>query len=86
MRTTVDLYSDLAAELRQISRERGITFKEALNSTLRAGLEAQVGVASRYRLRSRRLGLRPGFDLDRTLHLAAAQEDEETVRKLRSRE
>lgn len=76
---------DLAARLRAIARERGITFKEALNAALRAGLAAQAGAARPYRLRPRRLGLRPGIDLDRALRLAAALEDEETVRELELR-
>ncbi len=76
---------DLAAKLRRIAQERGISFKEALNGTLRAGLGANAGTARPYRLRTRRLGLRPGIELDRALHLAAALEDEETVRRLELR-
>lgn len=75
---------DLAAKLRRIARERGISFKEALNTALRAGTGAP-GTARPYRLRARRLGLRPGIDLDKALHLAAALEDEETIRKLELR-
>lgn len=85
MRTTVNIDPDLAAKLREIARERGISFKEALNSALRAGLTARAGAARPYRLRPRRLGLRPGIDLDKALRLAAALEDEETVRELELR-
>lgn len=85
MRTTVSIDPDLAAKLRTIARERGISFKEALNAALRAGLAAQAGAARPYRLRPRRLGLRPGIDLDKALRLAAALEDEETVRELELR-
>jgi hypothetical protein len=85
MRTTVTIDPDLAAKLRQIAHERGITFKEALNSALRAGLGAQARAARPYRLQARPLGLRPEVDLDRALHLAAALEDEESVRKLELR-
>ena len=85
MRTTVTIDPDLAAKLRRISRERRISFKEALNTMLRAGLGAQAGSTRPYRLRARRLGLRPGIDLDKALRLAAALEDEETVRKLELR-
>jgi hypothetical protein len=38
-RTTVTLDPDLAAELRALARERGVSFKEALNSTLRRGFD-----------------------------------------------
>lgn len=76
---------DLAAKLRRLAQERGIPFKEALNAVLRAGLGAEAGAARPYRLRARRLGLRPGIELDRALRLASALEDEETVRKLELR-
>ena len=84
MRTTVTIDPDLAAKLRRIARERGISFKEALNTALRAGTGAP-GAAHPYRLPARRLGLRPGIDLDKALHLAAALEDEEIIRKLELR-
>jgi hypothetical protein len=38
-----------------------------------------------YRLASRRLGLRPGVDLEHALRLAGELEDAETVRKLELR-
>jgi hypothetical protein len=83
--TTVRIDPDLAAKLRRFARERGISFKEALNAALRAGIGARAGAARPYRLPARRLGLRPGIDLDRALHLASALEDEETIRKLELR-
>lgn len=85
MRTTVTLDPDLAARLQRIARERGVSFKEALNAALRAGLGAEARAGRSYRLRARRLGLRPGIDLDKALRLAAELEDEETVRKLELR-
>ena len=85
MRTTVTLDSDLAAKLRALARERGISFKEALNSTLRRGLASGGGSPQRYRLASRRLGLRPGVDLEHALRLADELEDAETIRKLELR-
>jgi plasmid stabilization system protein ParE len=85
VRTTVTLDPDVDAALRRIARERGVSFKEALNETLRAGLGARAQAPRRYRLRPRRLGLRPGIDLDRALQLAAAMEDEATTGKLELR-
>lgn len=82
MRTTVRLDPDLAARLRRLARERGVSFKEALNATLRAGMAPSPSAAPPYRVRARRLALHPTIDLDRALRLAAALEDEETVRKL----
>jgi hypothetical protein len=85
MRTTVTLDPDLAAKLRALARERGVSFKEALNSTLRRGLAGDGGSRRRYRLASRRLGLRPGVDLEHALRLAGELEDAETIRKLELR-
>lgn len=85
MRTTVTLDPDLAAKLRSIARERGLSFKEALNTALRRGLGAEGESVRPYRVPTARLGLRPGIDLDRALRLVGELEDEETVRKLELR-
>lgn len=85
MRTTVTIDRDLAAKLRRIARERGISFKEALNTAIRTGVGAPTRAGPPYRVPARPLGLRPGIDLDKASHLAAAQEDAETVRKLELR-
>jgi ribbon-helix-helix CopG family protein len=85
MRTTVRIDPDLAARLRKIARERGISFKGALNAALRAGLGQRVSAPRSYRVPARRLGLRPGIDLDKGLRLAAMLEDEEIARKLELR-
>jgi hypothetical protein len=86
MRTTVTLDPDLAAKLRALQRERGISFREALNGALRRGLSTGPTQATRpYRLTPKPMGLRRGIDLDHALRLAAELEDEETVRKLELR-
>ena len=86
MRTTATLDPDLAEKLRSLARERGISFKEALNGALRRGLAPGPAGAKRpYRLPSRRLGLRPGIDLEHALRLAGELEDAETIRKLELR-
>jgi Ribbon-helix-helix protein, copG family len=86
MRTTVTLDPDLAAKLRALARERGVSFKEALNSTLRRGLTTGGGTSNRrYRLESQRMGLRPGVNLEHALRLAGELEDAETIRKLELR-
>ncbi len=83
MRTTVTLDDDVAAKLKRLSRERDISFKEALNTNVRRGLESDTQMAPHpYRVRARRLGVKPGVDLDRALALASQLEDAETVRKL----
>jgi hypothetical protein len=78
----VTLDPDVAARVKQLARERGIPFKEALNSTIRAGLAGEAPSPRPYRLRARNLRLRPGVDLDKALRLAASLEDEASLRKL----
>ncbi|HXS33191.1 MAG TPA: hypothetical protein VN758_05380 [Solirubrobacterales bacterium] len=85
MRTTVTLDADVAAKLKQTARERGISFKEALNSNVRRGLESSGVGAQPYRVPTRRLGVRPGVNLDKSLQLAGELEDAETLRKLQLR-
>jgi hypothetical protein len=86
MRTTVTLDPDLAAKLHAVARERGVSFKEALNTALRHGLTAGAAESKRpYRLASRRLGLRPGVDLEHAMRLAGELEDAEIIRKLELR-
>ena len=84
MRTTVTLEPDLAAKLRALSRERGISFKEAVNGAIRRGLTDSTA-GKPYRMPTRPMGLRPGIDLDKALRLAGELEDEEIVRKLQLR-
>jgi hypothetical protein len=85
MRTTVTLDPDLAAMLKTLARERGDSFTGVLNAVLRLGLSRETGPARPYKLKTRRLGLRPGIDLDKGLRLAAELEDAETLRKLELR-
>ena len=84
MRTTITLDDDVAARLERLQRERGITFREAVNTTLRAGLDPKASAVP-YVVPTYRLGLRPGIDLDRALALDAALEDEEIVAELARR-
>ena len=86
MRTTVTLDADTEALLRRLMRERGISFKEALNQAVRLGAGgAQRVKASRFKQRTFRMGFRPEFRWDKALDLAASMEDEELVRKLQTR-
>jgi hypothetical protein len=81
MRTTVTLDPDVEARLRELARERGISFKEALNGAIRAGLMASRGTRE-YRTPARSLGLRAGVNLDHALQLASELEDAEVVHAL----
>lgn len=82
MRTTLTLDDDVAAMLHQVAKERGISFKEAVNTALRAGLVADVPRPRRFIMPTSNMGVRPGINLDKALQLAAELEDEEIIRKL----
>jgi hypothetical protein len=85
MRTTVMLDQDVASKLRQVARERGMSFKATLNETLRAGLSGGPRSALRYRMPVHNMGVRKGINLDRSLRLADELEDAEVLRKLELR-
>jgi len=80
MRTTVTLDPDTAALIRHRMRERGISFKQALNEAIRAGADENHGTP--FRTATAPLGV-PVVNLDRALQLASELEDEELVRKTR---
>ena len=85
MRTTVTLDPDVAAKLKAVARERGISFQQALNGAVRAGLGGQRKAARAFTQYTQPMSLRPGFNLDKALQLAGALEDEEIVRRLERR-
>lgn len=71
--------SDVEVRLRRLMRDRGLTFKQALNQSLRAGLgiTKPVDVAfPTYEMGD------PRVDLTHANRVAAALEDEETAREL----
>jgi hypothetical protein len=83
MRTTVTLDPDVAARLKETARRGGISFKEALNSTVRRGFDRGDVKSQPFRLPPpQRLEARPGVNLDKALQLAGELEDTETMRKL----
>ena len=79
MRTTVTLDPDAYALVRKLMRERGITFKEAVNQAIRQGLAPK---------RRRRVSFptydmgEPRIELTKALQLAGELEDEEILRKM----
>jgi hypothetical protein len=79
MRTTVTLDSDVEAKLRAVMRERGVSFKVAINDAVRAGLTGEAAPRKRFRVKSAPLGLR--INIDKALTIAGEMEDEETLRK-----
>jgi hypothetical protein len=80
MRTTVTLDPDVEAHVRRVMRERGLSFKQALNDAVRRGFEAapqRPAVATP----TFSMGA-PTVPLDGALRLAADLEDDELVRRL----
>lgn len=73
---------DVSVTLRRAARERGVSFKTALNDAVRAGIGSEGRSARPYRMPVRRMGVRRGVDLDRAGRLAGELEDAEIVRKL----
>lgn len=81
MRTTVTLDADVEALMRKAMKHRGLSFKEALNSALRAGL-TQNRVGKRFVQKTFALGAEQNFRWSKALAMADALEDEELTRKL----
>jgi hypothetical protein len=81
VRTTVTLDPDVAAKLKQVARERGVSFKVTLNEAVRAGLNGQAATGQAYSMPTRRMGVKPVIDLDHALRLAGALEDAELIRR-----
>jgi predicted transcriptional regulator len=82
MRTTVTLDADVAMKLQLLARERGVSFKAALNDAVRAGIDGEARAARPYRVPSRRMSAKEGVDLDHTGRLLGEIEDAEILRKL----
>lgn len=81
MRTTVTLDSDVEAALRAQMAERGISFKQALNDAIRAGL-LERSVPEAFTTATAPMGS-PAINLDKALRIAADLEDEELILKMR---
>ncbi len=84
MRSTVRIEDDLMLELKARAQAESVSLTRMLNRTVRAGLAPRSPGGGRqqpFRQRTFALG-GPRMHLDKALALAAALEDEETVRKL----
>lgn len=81
MRTTVTLDPDAEAVVRRLMRDRGLSFKEAVNSAILAGATAPT---EPFRTKTFDMGA-PLVDLTKALALAGEMEDEEIVRRLNAR-
>jgi Arc/MetJ family transcription regulator len=80
MRTTVTLDPDTRLLVERAMRERGVSFKDAVNDAIRAGLGASGGGPRAYTM-PRALG--PArVDLTKALRLAGELEDDALARRL----
>jgi len=82
MRTTVTLDQDVERLLRAAMRERGISFKQALNDAIRSGLVRGNSRRKRFVQKTFRMGPEQNFRWDKALSVAAAMEDEALSAKL----
>jgi hypothetical protein len=84
MRTTLTIDDAIAKALKDLAHRSGKPFKQVVNETRRAGLDAAATRGSRrYRLKPARLGgVLPGVNLDKTLAMADAIEDQELAIKV----
>ncbi len=78
MRTTLTIDDDLAGLLKRRARELGVSFKDMLNRTIRAGLDERAKPLGRAAPKTipHSFGMRPGIDPDRLNQLADELEAE----------
>jgi len=83
VRTTVTLDPDTERIIRRRMRERGVSFKQALNDSIRDSSRTHAATSKPFRTKTASLGTTT-VSLDRALQLAGALEDDELVRNLRT--
>lgn len=81
MRTTVTLDPDVVAQVKTYMREKGISFKEAVNNAIRSGLSGGRRNSKPFRQKTYNMGI-PAVPLRKAMQLAADLEDEEILRDL----
>lgn len=83
MRTTVTLDPDVEALVKRSMRERGLSFKEAVNEAIRSGL---IEPTERRPFRTQTYSMGAArMPVDKALQLAGELEDEELIRRLDAR-
>lgn len=80
MRTTVTLDPDVEALIKQAMRNRGLTFKQALNDAIRAGV-ASESRRRRTPFPTHDMG-EPLVDVTKALRLAGELEDQQRANRL----
>ncbi len=79
MRTTITLEPDVEALVAKAMRERGLTFKQAVNEALRQSLGGGRRTSAPFRTPTRALGMR--VDVTKALQLAGELEVEALLHK-----
>lgn len=79
MRTTVTLDADVEAFIARAMRERGLTFKQAVNDAIRAGMARPGGAEASFPTYD--MG-EPLVDITKALRLAGELEDQELAARL----
>jgi len=82
MRTTVTIDPDVESLLRMAMKERGLSFKDAVNAAIRAGLAQGKANSQQFVQKTYSMGSEQNFRWDKALATADAMEDEELARKL----
>ncbi len=79
MRITLTIDDDLAEQIRELAQSHGHSQKRVINDLLREGLQSRQrgSRGERYRNKSYKLSLRPGFNPEKLNQLADQLEDEE---------
>ena len=81
MRTTITLDPDVEAKLKNFMKERGISFKEAVNYAVRQGIGGRGKNRKPFRQKTFSMGVSV-VPLRKAMQLAADMEDDEVVRDL----
>ena len=81
MRTTVTLDPDVLAKIKSYMREKGVSFKEALNTAIRNGLSNSGKQKKLFHQKTYNMGT-PTIPLRKALQLASEMEDQEILRDL----
>lgn len=79
MRTTVTLDPDVDLVVKRAMKERGLTFKQAVNDAIRAGAAQRGGRAPAFETHDMGTAV---VDVTKALRLAGELEDDERTRKL----
>ena len=84
MRTTVTLDPDVEALVKRVMRERGLSFKEALNDGLRKSYNSskRATPAKPFHTPAFDIRFNPNVNLIKALQLAGEMEDEEIMPKM----